>query len=216
MDKITYDDYDCLSDVVCSLSGTTFIKLNVLIGNKGIEGNKEPCIKEYSYNTSKYNDRKRVVSVKRRFHSFITLEFKNHTTNEKMNIMIKDIAEFIDMIDNVNQILDSCYRKDSADKYKLVSSKAKPKKYDISDNLIEVQFHMNLEYTSEKDLVYLKLVINGAEMQITKKSWKNMCFTLSSIDIYGWSSMLIAGLMPNIHPGDNLLELNNRRKGFFD
>ena len=75
-----FNEYEKIQDVLCYLGSSFVLKFNVVLASKDKYGNRKFFYKEYEY-FSKYIDTKSVVSVKRNFRFFISIEEINNYQN---------------------------------------------------------------------------------------------------------------------------------------
>lgn len=86
----SYIDYDKISDDLYFLGGGArlVLRMNVSLARRSKEGNRQHYYSEYQYDTDKYLDKGNVVSMRRRFDYYMTLE-SLEDRNNLSGIMIR-------------------------------------------------------------------------------------------------------------------------------
>lgn len=98
---ICHDDYEKLTDNVFFLGNNTIIRLNVILATKREDTTRYSYHQEYEYTTSKYINKNRVITLRRNFDYYLSIEnLKSTQYNDKEFIMIRiqDMYHFIDRI----------------------------------------------------------------------------------------------------------------------
>ena len=85
---IEYIDYDKISDDLCWLGNKCIVRMVVKLSNKNKEGNRSHFHREFKYQ-SNYNDRKEVITIRRSFDYYISID--NLETKDTILITIRDI-----------------------------------------------------------------------------------------------------------------------------
>lgn len=110
---ICHDDYEKLTDNIYFLGSNTVLRLNVTLANKREDGTRYSFHQEYEYTTSKYMNKNRVVTLRRSFDYYLSIEnLKSTPYNEKEFIMIlvQDMYHFIEKIKEASKwFIDSSY-----------------------------------------------------------------------------------------------------------
>ena len=76
-EALIFDDYEVISDTILSLGYGCVLKMNVQLTNKSKDNERSSMIQEYRYRTNKYVNKDMVVSVKRRFFPYLSIEYKD-------------------------------------------------------------------------------------------------------------------------------------------
>ena len=95
MDRIN-TDYEKISDDLCYLGSNIIVKFNVGLAKKNEEGKRSTFHREYEYEMSKYIDKKSLVSIKRQFDYYLSIENLKVVDGEKefIYIGIQDYMNF--------------------------------------------------------------------------------------------------------------------------
>lgn len=80
-------DYEKFSDVICYLGNGVSLRFNVVLGRKSMEGTRDFCIKEFKYPDSKYLDKSKLITVKRSFDFYLSIDIKDRFEN---SVIIRD------------------------------------------------------------------------------------------------------------------------------
>ena len=108
MNPMTFhnDDYEKLTDNVYFLGNNVVLRLNVVLASKKEDGSRYSYHQEYEYTTNKYIDKNRVITMRRSFDYYLSIEnLKSTPYNEKEYIMIRiqDMYHFIEKINEASK-----------------------------------------------------------------------------------------------------------------
>lgn len=84
-DSINPIDYERITDDIYYLGGGIYLRLNVILAKKTKDGNRRHFVSNYKY-ASKYIDKGKVITMRRSFDYYLTLDNKIDSTQ---NIMIR-------------------------------------------------------------------------------------------------------------------------------
>lgn len=84
-DSINPIDYEKITDDVYYLGGGIYLRLNVILAKKTKDGNRRHFVSNYKY-ASKYVDKGKVITMRRSFDYYLTLDNKFDSTH---NVMIR-------------------------------------------------------------------------------------------------------------------------------
>lgn len=84
-DSINPIDYEKITDDVYYLGGGIYLRLNVILAKKTKDGNRRHFVSNYKY-ASKYVDKGKVITMRRSFDYYLTLDNK---IDNNQNIMIR-------------------------------------------------------------------------------------------------------------------------------
>lgn len=83
-------DYDKISDDLCMLGFNTVLRFNVVLSKGTQEGKRYHYHHEYEYNTNKYIDTKSLITIRRQFDFYLSIEnFRQNEFGQKEFIMIR-------------------------------------------------------------------------------------------------------------------------------
>lgn len=86
MQAITFIDYEKISDDLYFLGQNVLLRFNVQLAKKSDDGRRFHYHKEYEYNSNKYIDKSNLVSIRRSFDYYLSLE---RTVGDRESIMIR-------------------------------------------------------------------------------------------------------------------------------
>lgn len=111
---ICHDDYEKLTDNIYFLGNNTVLRLNVILASKREDNTRYSFHQEYEYTTSKYMNKNRVVTLRRSFDYYLSIEnLKATPYNDKEFIMVRiqDMCHFIGKIQQASKwFLDPSFR----------------------------------------------------------------------------------------------------------
>lgn len=83
-------DYDKISDDLCILGFNTVLRFNVILSKASQDGKRYHFHHEYEYNTNKYIDKKSLITIRRQFDFYISIEnLRQNEFGQKEFIMIR-------------------------------------------------------------------------------------------------------------------------------
>lgn len=87
---IFHEQYEKISDDIMYLGTNTILRMNVILAKKLDDGRRYPYHKEYMYETNKYIDTKNILTLRRGFDYYLSIEnIKSLYNTEKEFIMIR-------------------------------------------------------------------------------------------------------------------------------
>lgn len=239
--SIRHDQYEKLVDEVYYLGGNVILKMNVVLNRRKEDGTSFNYHNEYMYDSEKYTNHNKLITMKRCFDYFLTLENAKQYDVEKESIMIRpqdyyNIQYNLSAIQKWFEIQDMYAVKDN--KLYLInppnpitiSNLAGGKKILIEATVISYE---NIQYEGVR--IYLNNTNNYAD--ITMDRLMGFIYIMNTIDMYGAAQHMVSyhGRPPS---GDNIVVfgdpnmeavengsvggvnnrviLNKKRKSFFD
>lgn len=85
---VTFDKYEKISDDLCILGNNAILRFNVSLARKSEDGTRTSFHKEYQYNSDKYINCSDLVTIRRSFDYFISIENFKAVDGVKEFIMI--------------------------------------------------------------------------------------------------------------------------------
>lgn len=83
-------DYDKISDDLCMLGFNTVLRFNVILSKSTQDGKRYHFHHEYEYDTNKYTDTKNLITIRRQFDYYLSIEnFRQNEFGQKEFIMIR-------------------------------------------------------------------------------------------------------------------------------
>lgn len=227
MEAIHFTDYEKISDVLMFINKDVNLCFNVSLAYRAQNGNRNHFHKEYSYK-SRYVDKDNVVSIKRNFKYYLSIDIKDNFNN---NVMI-----------NTSNILALRMRLKIVYNWLTTLFKYKDDKLVIigkwNDNILYLNQYSCLKFEPTvcvyEDGTYkegVRIYINNEDIYFDMDIDKFMEFyyLIDTIDMYQSAITLLNYLRPEY--GSNITYLNNsndnnifysnyenksRSKGFFD
>lgn len=88
--KFVHEQYEKISDDVYYIGNNTVLRFNVLLAHRSEDGTRYPYHKEYEYTSDKYsNVNYNLVTIRRNFDYFLSIENIKKIDNDKEYIMIR-------------------------------------------------------------------------------------------------------------------------------
>lgn len=84
---VMFNEYDKITDDLCMLSNGYILRFNVSLGSKAKDNKKIPFHNEYRYNSNKYINHNSLITVRRKFDYYMSIE--NYNKDIKDYIMIR-------------------------------------------------------------------------------------------------------------------------------
>lgn len=98
---INFIDYEKISDDLMYFNQSTYLRFTVSLANRDINGCRKSFHREYGYK-SKYVDKNEVLTIRRHFDFFMTIEQKNQFNNSIM-VKMKDMMILKSTLKNVSK-----------------------------------------------------------------------------------------------------------------
>lgn len=87
--EITHEQYEKLVDDIYFLGNAVVLRMNVILAKKLEDGRRYYYHNEFLYTTNKYIDTNQIVTMRRSFDYFLTIENNKYIDGEKESIMIR-------------------------------------------------------------------------------------------------------------------------------
>jgi len=198
-EAITFMDYESISDLLLFLGQGCSLKMNVNLGNSNKDKERSPMSNEYVYRSNKYINKNELVSVKRKFFPYLSLEYPDQTEIlKKGQIMISayDILGFQEKIKEVDMRLLSAF---AVKKNELIM--VSDKNFEIismpSNNIVSFSPTIIISPDMTKS-VGVKIQLNKrVVVDIADRTWKAFVYFIMTADLYGWGTNIVSGYVSN-------------------
>jgi len=159
-------DYDKLSDDLYFLGKYTSLKFNVILNSKNSDKTRRNYHQEFSYNSNKYIDVKKLHSLKRQYRFYYSIE--SNMDNEKIFIMIhpENMRQVINKLNKVFEWFES-------DKFKNLFALDKDKliRLDRPEPVIIERLAMDMKIAFEPIVIeYENSMYEGVRMYLNSKN----------------------------------------------
>jgi len=200
MEPAVFFQYERVSDLLSYLGSGVKLKFNIDFGKKDKDGSKVLSMSEYKYSSDKYTNVSDLISVKRQFKPYLSLEYPINNKNGYFdgftnNVFIPPsaILGLRERLSKFDKYIKKAFRLDKDKnliliKENIVSSKSIP----FTNN--EIQVHQDLYYPpsnnkriKEHPEIGVRMILNkefSFTMSIT--SWKEFLYYIMTCDMYGW------------------------------
>lgn len=199
MQSAVFFNYERLSDVLLQFGSGVTLKLIVELGNKDKNGNKISPIEEYEYPSNKYLNVSKLISMKRKFKSYLVIEYpsQDNTTIGNKFVYIRDYS-IMGLLSKMKEF-DNNIEKGFAykrNKLILLSDSITPVISYPTDNS-RIEFIQDIYYTGpDKDIPKLGVQIGlNEEYYFTIPAltiWKSFLYYIDKCDLYEWGSVLLS------------------------
>lgn len=88
------NSYEKISDDLCHLGYGFKLKFNVILGNKSQNNTKIPFHNEYKYSSNKYVNQNNLITIKRKFDYYLSIESSYNDVNTFIMIRQQDMIYF--------------------------------------------------------------------------------------------------------------------------
>lgn len=212
-EAIYFDDYETISDLLLFLGSGCSLRMCVTIGSKSKDNEKVSLSTEYQYRTNKYINKDSLISVKRQFFPYLSIEYKDQgEILGKGTIMIThyDILGFRDKTLEVDRLLENCF----AIKNKKLIITA-DKNFNVisrpSNNIILFSPTIII-YPDQSQSPGIRMIMNDRiYVDMSIKKWKAFLYYIQTADLYGWAASIISGYTQN-SIGKNIQDMTNISK----
>lgn len=212
---VYFEDYEIISDTLLPLGSSAFLKMNVRLTNTSKDNERLPMANEYLYRTNKYIDKAAVISVKRKFFPYLSIEFPDGVSdiNGKGKIPIShyDILAFQSIVNDVDEELIGSFGR-KKDKIFLIREKVFHKEIVLSEHNA-IRFEPTVITDRDEDLIVgVRMTMSGRfYVDIPIRTWKAFVYYIRTVDLYGWASTIVSGYTSNT-VGHNVTDMQTISK----
>lgn len=194
-DAIYFDDYETISDLLIALGQGCSLKMCVNLGMKNKENERQSAINEYLYRTNKYNNKDKVISVKRKFFPYLSIEYKDSGEilgKGTIRITHYDILGFRNKVMVADTILEKAF----AIKGKKLIIKS-GENYDVTTIVGDHKIVFSPVVIQNQDQTVsmgIRLVLNNYSfVDVPDRTWKAFVYYILTADLYGWAASIVSG-----------------------
>lgn len=90
-EAIIFNEYEKITDDLCIFSNGYIMRFNVVLGSKSQDNMKIPFHNEYKYNSNKYLNHNSLITIRRKFDYYISIENFNKDINDYIMIRAQDM-----------------------------------------------------------------------------------------------------------------------------
>ena len=205
MQRAVFFNYERLSDTILQFGNGVTLKLIVELGNKDKNGNKIPSIEEYEYPSNKYINTSSLISMKRKFKAYLSMEYpaQDGSTIGNKFLYIRDYS-VMGLLSKMKEF-DSKIEKGFAykrNKLILLSDSLTPVISYPTDNS-KIEFVQDIFYAGpDKDIPKLGVRIGlNDEYYFTIPAltiWKSFLYYIDKCDLYEWGSVLLSSYTTHV------------------
>lgn len=192
---ITFDDYETISDTLLNLGQGFTLKMCVNLGNKNKDSERQPMSAEYLYRTKKYVNKDMVVSVKRKFFPYLSIEYKDDSEmlgKGMVQITHYTILGFRNVVQIVNSKLNQAFAIKNQ-KLIIVSSNTFEEVSVLSNHAIKFK-PIIISYQDQTSTTGVRLEINdNVFLDMTIEVWNAFLYYILTADLYGWAASIVSG-----------------------
>jgi len=215
MDKLaTFMDYEKISDDIMYLGDNVVLRFSTQLGYKNMDGTKKLFHTEYKYASNKYTDNKYLISLRRHFEYYLSIE--NIRQNENLD------KEFIRITISDIYLVRLIFRQVSSWFFSIEYKnlyKANGKRLEIVKKITNATVPLRDKYLELEPIVisYENEDIKGVRLYLSSRNnftdisaekFTGLVYIIESINMYEASLLQINYLQrPNF--GTNLMEFNN-------
>ncbi len=186
---IVYHDYEKISDDLCWIGYKCVLRMNVKLGSKGTDGTRYHFHKEFQY-VSNYSDRPKLVSIRRSFEYFLSIE----KTDIKESIMIT-IKDILLLRMKMNQVFKWFSDKTFAYKNKqmIILDKKKPIVIPVTGNKYIKFEPAVIVGQDERQIQGVRLSLNSDDVyaDMTVDTYAGFLYIINTIDMYNAAQNMI-------------------------
>lgn len=197
--------YEKLTDHLMSMDRYNVnLKFVVDLGGKDKNGEKKEFASQYKYPSNKYNDTDHLLTMKRNFKSYLSLEYpsKDPTRFGTGSIMIgpSSIRGFRKRIEKFQDILSHSFKKYDGK----IELKTNTSIISQPDPYHTIEFSPDIYYKDETDEggeYGIRMIINDGEYDFVipyNTSWQEFLYYIYEVDFYGWASIMVNNLTTNM------------------
>lgn len=196
---ITHNDYEKLVDDIYFLGNNTILRMNVILGKKLDDGRRYFYHSEFMYSTNKYIDTNRLITMRRSFEYYLTIEnIKNTSDREKESIMIR-VQDMLHM----RHMLDKAYKWFTSDQFRDLFAYSKSKLVILGkiDPIIISGLPAGKKITIEPTVVQydssyyegvrIYLNNNNNYIDMTVDRFMGLIYLINTIDLYQSAQLLL-------------------------
>ena len=225
MEPAIFFQYEKISDTLAYLGNGVNLKFSIDLGFKNkADGGKRFQYGEYRYQSNKYTNISNLITVKRRFKPYLSIEYPGvNGSTENVYIPPSAILGMREKFNKFDKYITKAFRLDNNNKLvliqdKIVSSKSTP----YPGN--EIEIHQDMYYppqdnrsVKEHSEIGVRMILNRSysfTMSITM--WKEFLYYIMTCDMYGWGtasadslySKMIGNFISEMDDYGNFVQLN--------
>lgn len=218
--EIVHNQYEKIADDIYVLGQDIILRMNVTLGRKKRDGNRYSYHNEYMYSSNKYIDMNQLITVRRSYDFFMTLE--NMTSGNFHNsIMIRPQDMY-----NIQAKLDQCRRWFTNEEFKNLYAYSDDNKLVIVDEPVPITIKglaADKRIVIEPTIItYEKAQLEGVRMYINDVNnyvdvnldrFMGFIYLMNTIDMYGAAQSMVSYIgRPEI--GDNIMVFSGGQDDF--
>lgn len=210
MNPAIYLEYERISDVLLYFGSNTYLRLIVEPGYKDKNGNKLPLSTEYRYPSNKYNNVSHSITVKRRFKSYLVIEYPGEDLNNIIVLREYNIMGLLNKMQEFDKNIEKAFAYNKKNKLILLSDSI-TKVTSFPNEKSQIDFEQDIYYSGpDKDIpkIGVSMTLNN-EYRLTFPAfttWKSFLYLITKCDLYGWGSSLISNYFSGLI-GKNVMDI---------
>ena len=206
---VSFLDYDKISDDLIWFDKEIVLRFNVRLAFKGSDGKRKHQLKEYRYESNKYLDKNKVLTVRRHFDFYLTIDVK-YEFDTSIMIQPKDMLNVRARLKMASRwFSDGVFGKDKKGKLHVIGS---PNPIDIT-NLCGKYIRLEptiITYDNGDQIEGVRIILNGErQVDISVEKFMEMFYLIGSMDMYNCAIGLVNYISPEL--GQNVCDINDDR-----
>lgn len=204
---ISFMDYEKISDDLCFLGRGIILRFNVQLAHKNKDKTRDYSIKEFRYSSSKYINKNNLITVRRSFDYYLSIDISNDFANSVI-IKPKDMFNLQSKLNAVCNWFSTLFKiKDG----KLIIS-GKFKNIKVS-NLIDnkyIEFEpVVINYEDNTCTSGVRIYVNSSDIfaDIDVDKFMGIVYTITKLDMYQCALSIIASIP--FEPGQNVCQMES-------
>lgn len=196
---ITFHDYETISDTLLQLGQGAVLKMTVQLVSKSKDNERVPMSQEYLYRSNKYVNKDKVVSVKRKFFPYLSIEYKDDTEimgKKSIQITHYDILGFQAKIIEVDALLENSYaikRGKQSNKIIVPADKNFEVESRPSDSVVTFGPTVIVDENGGTSPGVRLGLNHRLFINMPIRTWKAFTYYIKTADLYGWASSIVSG-----------------------
>lgn len=192
---IIFHDYETISDTLLQLGQGAVLKMAVQLASKSKDNERTHMSQEYLYRTNKYVNKDKVVSVKRKFFPYLSIEYKDDIEimgKKSIQITHYDIIGFQRKVLEVDGMIENSY---AIKKGKIIipADKNFEVKSMPSDSIITFGPSVLIDESGNTSPGVRLGLNNRVFINMPIKTWKAFVYYIQTADLYGWAVGIVSG-----------------------
>lgn len=196
-EAVIFKDYDRISDDLMYFGSGVQLRFNVSLARKGSDGKRYHFLNAYKYN-SKYDNYGKVVSVRRHFEYYLSIDVKDDFTASIM-ITARDILNVRMRLNQVYKwFTSSTFKIDRSKRLHVVGAPGTVKIRCTGDKYIEFEPTV-ITYDNNQQREGVRMYINSQSLYVDYNvdTFMEFMYLIGSINMYECASIMVGYIQPS-------------------